>query len=312
MPAQFKSFSCSPNKEYILVKMVHQPYSYLVPYHRFPFKVEIWKSEGALWRELFDIPLAENIPLGFDAVRKGPREIQWRTDKPSSIYWITAMDGGDPNKTAVVRDHLILFEPPFDGNGTRSIAFEYRFHKVVWGTNNLAIAHERDWDTRMEKVSSFDPEKLNDKKNVLFSFDWQNEYADPGDFITITGEFGGKVLAISEKEGHLMLWGKGGTSEGYRPFIDRFELASNETERLWQSNNPYYEYPIQLIDNEKQILLTRRESKTDVPNFFVRNVNNGVVNQITNLKNPYSQMLKVKQELVRYQRADGLSLSGKL
>lgn len=39
-------------------------------------------------RVLADLPLADSIPVAFDACRQGPRQIEWRDDKPAELAWI--------------------------------------------------------------------------------------------------------------------------------------------------------------------------------------------------------------------------------
>lgn len=86
-PAVYTSMDPSPDNKYILISSIHRPYSFIVPCGRFPKKVELWSAEGKLIRELCDLPLAEDIPISFNSVRKGMRSINWRADKPSTLYW---------------------------------------------------------------------------------------------------------------------------------------------------------------------------------------------------------------------------------
>jgi len=86
-PAIYTSLDPSPDHKYILICSIHRPYSFIVPCGRFPKKVELWSAEGKLIRELCDLPLAEDIPIAFNSVRKGMRSINWRADKPSTLYW---------------------------------------------------------------------------------------------------------------------------------------------------------------------------------------------------------------------------------
>lgn len=86
-PAMYTSMDPSPDQKYILISSTHKPFSYVVPCGRFPKKVELWKTNGEFVRELCDLPLAEDIPIAFNSVRKGMRSINWRADKPSTLYW---------------------------------------------------------------------------------------------------------------------------------------------------------------------------------------------------------------------------------
>ena len=49
-PGMFKSFSISPDGQYILVEQLMRPFSYNVPYYRFPTCIDIWTSEAGYAR----------------------------------------------------------------------------------------------------------------------------------------------------------------------------------------------------------------------------------------------------------------------
>lgn len=89
-PAIYTSIDPSPDQKYLLLSSIHRPYSYIVPCGRFPKKVDLWTADGKFVRELCDLPLAEDIPIASNSVRKGKRGINWRADKPSTLYWYTS------------------------------------------------------------------------------------------------------------------------------------------------------------------------------------------------------------------------------
>ena len=86
-PAIYTSLSPSPDEKYLMLISVHQPYSSIVSYKRFPRRVELWTVDGRFVREVCDLPLAENIPIAANSVRMGKRLIRWRPDMPSTLYW---------------------------------------------------------------------------------------------------------------------------------------------------------------------------------------------------------------------------------
>lgn len=312
IPSIFKEINMSPDFRFMMVKMIHKPFSYSVSYNNFPYKVEIWDNDGNLFRELFDIPLVKSIPKGLGAVRKGPRNINWRGDKPATLYWVRALDGGNPNKSSVVRDRLYLFDFPFDGKGSGSITFKNRFEYIKWGKNDFAICSELNWSTRTEFISSFNPDDDNVEKQLIFEYNIQDKYNHPGVFMTVKNLAGYKVLKFDDKEKSLYISGKGAAPDGNKPFVDIFDIKTLEKKRLWQSNNPYYESPIEFVDASKEMILTKRESKSDAPNYFSRNLKNGVVSQITSYPNPYTQLVTMRVELIKCRRNDGVQLSGML
>lgn len=86
-PAICTSIDPSPDGKYLLVSFIRRPYSFIVPCGRFPKKVDLWTANGEFVREICDLPLAEDIPIAFNSVRRGKRSINWRPDKPSTLYW---------------------------------------------------------------------------------------------------------------------------------------------------------------------------------------------------------------------------------
>lgn len=311
-PGLYLHVKPSPDNNYILVSTIKKPFSYIVPYTLFAHKTEIWDIDGNLYRELFNIPLTENLPAGFSAVPKGPRNVNWNPCKPSSLYWVMAVDGGDPKKSAAIRDRLFTFDHPFDNKGVPSAGFEKRFGNIYWIDNNNAITMEYEWETRTETISKIDLSNNTHKKQLLFEYNWQDLYNHPGKFMLSYNNFGQPVIATDKHKTNIFLQGNGESPQGAMPFIDKYNLATGKTDRLWQSNNPYYEKAITFIDAQKGVVLTSRESVTDPPNYFARNITTGEVNQLTNYQNPYPQLSKVKQQFLKYKRADSVQLTATL
>ena len=94
--------STSPDGNYVMIYSIQKPFSYIVPFSRFPFDVEIFDKDGLKISTLAQIPSAENIAKGFGATRTGPRNFSWRADVPATIYWVEAQDNGDPKKEAKI------------------------------------------------------------------------------------------------------------------------------------------------------------------------------------------------------------------
>ena len=311
-PGIKSSMSTSPDGSYIMITTIQQPFSYLVPYSRFPFTVDIFDKKGNLVTQIAKIPMAENIPKGFGAVREGPRSFSWRNDQPATLTWVEAQDGGDPKKEVAIRDQMYVLKAPFTEKALKSISFKLRYGGVDWGTGDLAICYEWWWQNRQLITSSWQPDNPSAGKKVLFDRSWQDRYDAPGDFETHRNQYGRSVLLTADKGKTLFLTDVGASPEGNRPFVDEYDVATQKTKRLWRSEAPYYEYPISIIDEEKGLVLTRRESNDERPNFYMRDLKKGSTNQVTFFENPYKALEGIKKEMVQYKRADGVELTGSL
>jgi dipeptidyl aminopeptidase/acylaminoacyl peptidase len=67
-----------------------------------------------------------------------------------------------------------------------------------------------------------------------------------------------------------------------------------------------------VLDADARRVLTRRESVTDVPNYFVRDLRAKSLAQLTHFTDPASEFAGVTSALIHYTRADGVELSAKL
>ena len=272
--------------------------------------VEAWDRQGKVVQQIAELPLAENIPQGFDAVPTGPRSFMWRSDVAAALYWVEAQDEGDPRKEAAVRDKLFCLEAPFAGSPREVLSLNLRYDGIQWGNGDVAIIQESQWKDRHRITNRIQPDASEVTKELLFDRCWEDRYNDPGSFTTTTNESGHTVLLMDGE--NLYLIGEGASPEGNRPFVDRFDLMSRETERQWRSESPHYEVPIRLLDPMAGHLLTRRESQEYPPNYFLRHLGTGSLAQITAIPHPYPQLKDIQKEFIKYQRADGVDLTATL
>lgn len=302
----------SPDGQYILVEIVHKPFSYLVPAERFPHRVEIWSLDGDVVKQIADLPLAEEIPIAFGAVPTGPRSFGWRSDIPATLYWVEAQDGGDPKVEAEIRDRVYTLTAPFTAKPEELVSLELRYSGMTWGNNNLALAYGRRWKDRRMHVWKIEPEAPEAGKTLLFDYSWQDRYNVPGSPLTRRLPNGYSVLLTDKRERTIYLVGDGASPEGDRPFIDAFRLSNQKKTRLWRSEAPYYETPVDLLDVRKLEMLTWRESVSEPPNYFLRKLKRDKISQITRFPHPTPQLKDVQKELIRYERSDGVKMTATL
>lgn len=303
--------SFSPDGNYILLTTIEKPFSYLVPLNRFPMKTHAYDSNGNAIALVNDIPLNEIMPKGFMAVRKGKRSMSWRADKPASLFFVEALDEGDPANVVEKRDALYSWDAPFNNSPELLTKTTQRFAGIVWGDENTAIVYDQWYDTRNIKTYLFNPSTKEDLK-VIWDRNSQDIYSDPGSFQTKKNQFGRYTL---QKEGNKMfLIADGYTRDGQFPFIDEFDTQTMQTKRLYQANHTdKIESISEIIDIKKGEILVNIQSKNDYPNYYFRNIKNKKgLKQITFNENPFESIKDVHKEVIKYKRKDGVELSGTL
>ena len=306
----YRSISFSPDGNYIMVSTIEKPFSYLVTYRRFPSKTNIYNTNADLISTVLQVPLIEDLPKGFMSVRKGKRNLSWRGDKAATIVWAEALDEGDAAKEVPYRDQIFQFDVPFKGNCTPLVKTVGRFSRIDWGNNNTAIAYDYWWNTRNTKAYVFNPSNTNIEPDIIWDRNYQDRYSDPGNFVTKRNKFGVNTLDLVDNNAYLI--GDGFSKKGKFPFIDEINLSTKETKRLYQSNLTDKVEDISFaLDMNKGEVLVRIESKNEYPNYYVRNIKNkkGLV-PLTQFENPFKSIQDVHKEVIKYNREDGLELSG--
>lgn len=308
-PGMYTGLNPSTDGKYIMVDKMSRPFSYIVPYRYFPSTTEVWDMQGNNLRTVAKAPLREDLPRGFDKVFPGVRSVSWRSDKPATLTWVEALDGGDPEQEMEFHDQVYMLEAPFTGVPVKYIATRKRYSGIVWGNNNLAILYESSRKERVSVASTFNPSNPEATRKQIMEVNSDDSYNDPGRFMTSRSEGARGTLTFGDKGKSLFLTGRGASDEGDRPFIDKYDIKTGKTTRLWRSEAPYYETVSDMIDPVNLIVITSRQSQTDPPNYYVRNLKSKKITPITDFKNPYPQFEKVTREVVKYKRKDGIDLT---
>ncbi len=311
-PAVFRRVSPSPDGRHLLVEMVHQPYSYSLKEDDFPKLVEVWNLDGEQQYLVADLPLQDQVPISFGSVPTGRRSVSWRDDQAAELVWVEALDGGDGGIEATERDRVFTLAAPFTGKPESLITLAQRYGGVTWGRDDLALVSSWWWKTRNVKVWRLMPGDRDRAPQLIQDRSWQDRYSDPGDPMLHPNKYGRSVILTADGGRAIFLRGDGASAEGDRPFCDRYDLDTGKTTRLFRSEAPYYENPVSMIDAGKGLLLTRRESQTAPPNYFLRNLNTGELDQQTTFPDPAPQLAGISKELLKYERPDGVQLTGTL
>jgi dipeptidyl aminopeptidase/acylaminoacyl peptidase len=299
-PGIYSSARPSPDGNYLLTQRLHRPYSWVLPATRFPVDIEVRRTDGALVRQLATLPLADRIPL--DGVRTGPRSVNWAAGQPATLQWWEAMDGGNPKETVPHRDRLMIATAPFDAPREFTKLEQRLQGSGQWTSDGrLWVA---DYERRSRRQRTYLVSPAGETKEIL-SRNQQDRYRDIGSPVTISTPDGHRVIGVDN--GTILLSGLGASPEGDRPFLDRMDLATGAKTRLFHSAPDAYETVIAVLDKSGTRLLTRRESPTEPPNYFL--LDSGRRTALTSFTDPAPELRRVTRKLVRYQRPDGVPLS---
>ena len=318
-PAIIASVTPSPSNEYLLVTSVKRPFSHLIPMSGFPEDVEIWDRKGAVARKVADRPSREGTPL--TGVEPGPRGYHWRSDQPATIVWTEALDGGNLKNRVPFRDRIVALGAPFSGQPAEIAKTEWRSGGISFTEKGVALLSESDRASRRTRTwilePGAEPRKLWDRRQDA-------AYDNPGTPMTRRdtgdggggrgggGRGGGGGGTIMQNGDFIFLAGTGSSPEGDRPFLDRLNVKTLATERLFRSAPNVYETVVAPLDEGMNRFLTRSESPSEPPNYYARNRDTTTKRPVTGFTDPQPQFRGVEHQLVTYKRKDGVTLSATL
>ena len=156
---------------------------------------------------------------------------------------------------------------------------------------------------------------------VFFDRSVRDRYGDPGRILLEANQAG---FSIAKQLGRsVLLAGVGAGPEGNRPFLDERNLDTLETIRRWRCPADCSENVVSVLAWEEDSLkvLTRRESPSDPPNYYLHELRTESSNTVLQRPNPRQlthyidstpQLRRYSKRIVRYERADGVPLSGTL
>ena len=297
----FSSISSVGDGQYLLTERLVRPFSYSLSWEDFPRVVELRNREGRVLRELARVPLKQGVAVA--GVVNGPRAFFASPGSDAAVFWVEALDGGNPNAKVAFRDRIMRLDPPFTGEPQEVQRMPHRFARLAFlddGQHALMteIDRQRAW-TRTYLLP------LNGSQSKpLFDHSTRERYRHPGTPMTRVLPHNGRTVVMAA-QGELLLSGPGAGPKGERPFLDRFSLKDLSSTRMFQSGEAWYEQPLALLDGGR--LVTQRESLHEPPNLFLRDGTG--TSALTRIKDPTPQLRKVRRELVSFKRADGVELS---
>ncbi|MES2262875.1 MAG: prolyl oligopeptidase family serine peptidase [Pseudomonadota bacterium] len=313
-PELYSRMSVAPGGRYILTQNIVRPYSYIVPASSFGEQVDVRDLDGRIVHTVASLPLEEGLPPGNDAVSAGVRHVSWRVDAPDTLVWAEAQDGGDPAVDVPIRDIVYLQAAPFSAEPTVLARLGTRFGGIAWGRGDIALLQERWHKTRALKQWMIAPDDPAAPPDLIYAGSAEDRYSHPGTPVMRADGAGMPRLMIAPDDS-ILLDGAGASPEGDRPFIDRLNLRTKQKQRLFQSEAPYFENVMAVLSEDGGRLLTTRESPTERPNFYLRELaldGPAKLTALTDFPHPLPQLRDVQKEQIRYPRADGVDLTATL
>lgn len=320
-PDRYLQASPAPDGRHILVSTLTKPYSYVTTYERFPRSVEVWdiaaRAQVAKHR-IAALPLADRVPI--HGAPLGPRDFAWRPSDPATLVWAEALDGGDWNVKVPHRDKVMVNQAPFTAAPRELFRTEQRYTGLAWGEQpSLALLYDYDQNRHWYRSFIVNLDAPAQAPRKLWDLSTDEQYAHPGSPVWRVLANGSAVM---RQDGDaIFLAGAGASPQGNRPFLDRLDLKTLKTVRLFRSSPSEFEHFIAFTGPGSKQFLTWHQTPVDPPNAFLRTLGRDLKapageaafasqrQAVTHIPDPTPLVRQIQKRLVSYKRADGLDLS---
>lgn len=307
-PAIYGNFNLSPDNKLILISEIKKPYSYELPYWRFPNDIYVMDISGNTLTMLYQRPLQNQVPIG--GTYRGPRYHQWQPLKDATLCWIEALDEGDPKNDVPFRDKVMRSSYPFTDDAEEMFRTEHRFSGINWSEiEDQYIYREYDRDKLWNRYWLFS--EGDESAKLIIDQSVNNEYDYNGSIINKRATYGHSLFI---RKGNFIYFNNayGATPEGNKPFLAKLNVITLEQEILFRSDDDHFEKFYAFTDDTLDKIIIGSET-TDTPrNYFILDLASGERKQITSYKNPHPEVTNLSKELIIYKRKDGTPLSGTL
>ena len=310
-PSIYSNINISPDKKYMIVRTLKKPFSYLVPAQGFPSTVALTDMNGKIIKQLAELPSAETAPSGNDNVQFVPRGFDWRDDEPATIVWCMPLDSGFIKKNMDYHDVVYELKAPFTGESKELFKTKMRFFNITWGNGTVALVNEGLRGKQTTQMDRYNPSA--GTLEPLMTRNTTDAYSSPGFPVTEKNLLGRDVIKVVDNGNKILMNnGTGASDKGDLPFLATFDLNEKKLNIEWRCKEGYFENVVRVVDIDKGLLITRRESEKDMPNYYIRDLKNKDLKPLTSFTNPYPQLDGVSKEKIHYKRADGVDLTGDL
>jgi dipeptidyl aminopeptidase/acylaminoacyl peptidase len=320
-PANYLGLTPAPDGVHILVEAIHKPYSYVTTYERFPREVQVWdvsNPASITSHTIASIPLTDRVPV--NGVPVGPREFAWRATDAATLVWAEALDGGDWNATVPERDKVMLLKAPFTESPVEIARLQQRYEGYDWSEQpSVALLSEYDHNRHWRRTFIQNVDAPQEKPRLLWDLSADEHYADPGG--PVPRQLANGQWVIRQDGDAIYLSGRGSSPDGDRPFLDKLDLKTRKSERLFRSDKTSYERFMAFTGPGTNTFLTWYQTPNDPPNVYLRTLGKSAAApagealfastrvEVTHIPDPTPELRAIKKRLVTYKRADGVDLS---
>jgi dipeptidyl aminopeptidase/acylaminoacyl peptidase len=322
------SIDASPDGQLFEVSYMDGPFSYIVPASSVGSKTELWTRDGTVVEVLAERELRESAITDDDDDEEEEdapekRSLTWRTDGGPGMMFLrrdAAPEGDDEEQEEEEQeeadarmDRLYFWLPPYTEDSVEEVyAVEGQMQAVSFDASGEMLFVTRRRGGGQNAATTIHAVDLNapDEEYLVYERGGDVELTEePGTLASMEGPSGGRVVRTTTDGTHVFLTGtqyfENPDQDAPRPFVDRVEIRTGDTERIWQSAPDMYESIETVIDRDMTEMIVERQGPTMYPNQYYVNLETGEDRQVTTNEDPTPEITGAHRERFMVTRPDG-------
>ena len=320
-PAMIRNIDAAPSGDHIIVKTIQKPFSYIVPVSRFAWTEEIWDLDGEPLVALRTSEANEGDSDEEYFEDNGRRNIQWRPDGEGLSLLIKPVEEDEEEEAeekseeeeeteeSKIADRIVQWLPPF-GEVDQNVIYESEseMESVAYSSNGdiLFITERNGGSEELFAVYAADTAAT----YPVYTYDTDDFYDNPGNLSYHRSSAGEWAVRLSEDESSVFLSGteyfEDVEENAPRPFIDRLDIQSGESERVFQSSEDYYESVESILTANSDQIIIERQSSVEYPNYWFVDLNSNDRMQLTENRDYNEALAQAPRDRFKVTRPDGI------
>ena len=315
-PALIGGWEIAPNESNVIVERLTEPVPVGFPIFLFPRTVELWRADGRLAAKLGDVPLNDRSAVS-SVASLGPRDPFWSKDG-RSIFYFSWLDtpGADPLKAIKDptlpppgTDRLLRLDAPFTGEAKVVMSSDYQFQGASFTSGGRRLVFSEEYQPRRRaRTGWIDPWAAAPARQIRVDRSTEGVYDDPGRMLFKRDGHLNEAWTTADGAG-LYLAGDGFNKDGQRPFLDRMDLSTGTTTRLFQSEATHLEPVLVLLAADGKRFITSRQSNREVPNYYLRKAGEKLGKALSEFTDPAPALTASQRFQFKFMRPDSVQLN---
>lgn len=205
-------------------------------------------------------------------------------------------------------DAAYILAAPFTGAPKELVKTAQRMYAVTDVITDMYFVTEGSRAKHRQKMSKL---TADGKMETLIDRSTDDAYNNPGTPLTEKNKYGRSSIKLVNGT-QVFMTGAGSSAKGDLPFLNTFDINTKETKQLWRCQEPYYETVTDVLDFDKLIIVTNKQSQTQQPNYYQRNLKGDSERAITAFADPQPGLRGITKQKITYKRKDGVDLAADL